>query len=102
MGALQHVKISRVPFPICRSGAIDRAILSNPDGHLSPWQEAVGHGKGAGSSRTHKNGGAYQAIFMMRFQDIDFDWPQPGDASDQEDERRRTTMRDLSAACEQK
>ena len=37
--------ISRVPFPNCRSGVIGLAIAGNPenDGHLSPWQEAVGH-----------------------------------------------------------
>ena len=37
--------ISRVPFPNCRSSVIGLAIASNPenDGHLSPWQEAVGH-----------------------------------------------------------
>ena len=37
--------ISRVPFPNCRGGVIGLAIAGNPenDGHLSPWQEAVGH-----------------------------------------------------------
>ena len=37
--------ISRVPFPNGRSGVIRLAIAGNPehDGHLSPWQEAVGH-----------------------------------------------------------
>jgi len=37
--------ISRVPFPNCRSGVIGLAIAGNPenDGHLWPWQEAVGH-----------------------------------------------------------
>ena len=37
--------IRRVPFPDCRSGVIGPAIAANPenDGHLSPWQEAVGH-----------------------------------------------------------
>jgi hypothetical protein len=36
---------SRVPFPNCRSSVIGLAIAGNPenDGHLSPWQEAVGH-----------------------------------------------------------
>jgi len=31
--------------PNCRSGVIGLAIAGNPenDGHLSPWQEAVGH-----------------------------------------------------------
>lgn len=34
-----------MPFPNCRSGVIGLAIAGNPenDGHLSPWQEAVGH-----------------------------------------------------------
>jgi hypothetical protein len=37
--------ISRVLFPNCRGGVIGLAIAGNPenDGHLSPWQEAVGH-----------------------------------------------------------
>jgi hypothetical protein len=37
--------ISREPFPNCRSGVIGLAIAGNleKDGHLSPWQEAVGH-----------------------------------------------------------
>ena len=37
--------INRVPFPNCRSGVLGRAFAGNPDddGHLSPWQEAVGH-----------------------------------------------------------
>jgi hypothetical protein len=37
--------ISRVPFPNCRSSVIGLAIAGTPenDGHLSPWQEAVGH-----------------------------------------------------------
>jgi hypothetical protein len=37
--------ISRVPFLNCRRGVIGLAIAGNPenDGHLSPWQEAVGH-----------------------------------------------------------
>ena len=45
VGALKHTMISRVPFPNCRSGVIGLAIAGNPenDGHLSPWQEAVGH-----------------------------------------------------------
>jgi hypothetical protein len=36
--------VSRVPFPNWRSGMNGRAIAGNPDddGHLSPWQEAVG------------------------------------------------------------
>jgi hypothetical protein len=34
-----------VPFPNCRSGVTGLALAGNPknDGHLSPWQEAVGH-----------------------------------------------------------
>ena len=45
VGAVKHTMISRVPFSNCRSGVIGLAIASNPenDGHLSPWQEAVGH-----------------------------------------------------------
>jgi hypothetical protein len=37
--------ISLVPFPNCRISMVGRAIAGNPenDGHLSPWQEAVGH-----------------------------------------------------------
>ena len=43
--AYQHTIISPVPFANCRSGVIGIAIAGNPenDGHLSPWQEAVGH-----------------------------------------------------------
>jgi hypothetical protein len=45
VGALKHTMIRRVPFPNCRSGVTGLAIAGNPenDGHLSPWQEAVGH-----------------------------------------------------------
>jgi len=47
--------ISRVPFPNCRSSVIGLAIAGYPenDGHLSAWQEAVGHEI---SPDTHKNG----------------------------------------------
>jgi hypothetical protein len=47
--------ISRVPFPNCRSGVIGLAVAGNPenDGHLSPWQEAVGPEI---IPDTHKNG----------------------------------------------
>ena len=50
----------RVPFPNCRSGVIGLAIAGNPenDGHLSPWQEAVGHEI---IPDTHKNGCANEA-----------------------------------------
>jgi hypothetical protein len=43
--ALKHTRISGVPFPNYRSGVIGLAIASSleNDGHLSPWQEAVGH-----------------------------------------------------------
>ena len=74
--------ISRVPFPNCRSSVIGLAIAGNPenDGHLSPWQEAVGpRGVGMRSSRTHKNGCANEAttgltlgLFVMLFQDVVF------------------------------
>jgi hypothetical protein len=49
--------ISGVPFPNCRSGAIGLALAGNPenDGHLSPWQEAVGR-QIIPDTRTHKNG----------------------------------------------
>jgi hypothetical protein len=45
VGALKHTTISHVPFPYCRSGLIGLATAGNPenDGHLSSWQEAVGH-----------------------------------------------------------
>jgi hypothetical protein len=51
---------SPLPFPNCRSGVIGLAIAGNPenDGHLSPWQEAIGHEIIAG---THKNGCANAA-----------------------------------------
>jgi hypothetical protein len=60
VGALKHTMISRVPFPNCRSGVIGLAIAGNPenDGHLSPWQEAVGHEI---IPDTHKNGCANEA-----------------------------------------
>jgi hypothetical protein len=70
--------ISRVPFPNCRSGVIGLAIAGNPenDGHLSPWQEAVGHEV---IPDTHKNGCANEAttgltlgLFVMLFQDVVF------------------------------
>ena len=69
--------ISNVPFPNCRSGVIGLAIAGNPenDGHLSPWQEAVGHE----IIRTHKNGCANDAttgltlgLFAMLFQGVVF------------------------------
>jgi hypothetical protein len=46
---------SRAVSLACRSGVIGLAIAGNPenDGHLSPWQEAVGRvfrGKSAGGS----------------------------------------------------
>ena len=78
MGALKHTMISRVPCPNCRGGAIGLAFAGNPenDGHLSPWQEAVGHEI---MPDTHKNGRANEAtagltpgLFVMLFQDIVF------------------------------
>ena len=66
--------IRRVPFPNCRSGVIGLAIAGNPenDGHLSPWQEPVGHEI---IPDTHKNGCANEAttgltlgLFVMLFQ----------------------------------
>jgi hypothetical protein len=74
----QHTTNSRVPFPNCRSGVIGLAIAGNPenDGHLSPWQEAVGHEI---IPDTHKNGCANEAttgltlgLFVMLFQDVVF------------------------------
>ena len=52
--AYKHTMISRVPFPNCRRAMIGRAIAGNPenDGHLSPWQEAVGQSKGRSSGRS--------------------------------------------------
>jgi len=75
--------ISRVPFPNCRSGVIGRAVAGNPenDGHLSPWQEAVGHQIIPGTHKpgTHKNGCANEAttgltlgLFVMLFRDVVF------------------------------
>jgi hypothetical protein len=70
--------ISRLPLPNCRSGVIGLAIAGNPenDGHLSPWQEAVGHEI---IPDTHKNGCANEAttgltrgLFVMLFQDVAF------------------------------
>jgi hypothetical protein len=43
VSALKHSKISRVPLPNCRSRVIHVAIAGNPDGHLSPWQDAAAH-----------------------------------------------------------
>ena len=57
---------------------IGLAIAGNPenDGHLSPWQEAVGHEI---IPDTHKNGCADEAttgltlgLFVMLFQDVVF------------------------------
>ncbi len=76
--AYKHKMISHVPFPNCRSGVIGLAIAGNPenDGHLSPWQEAVGHEI---IPDTHKNGCANEAttgltlgLFVMLFQDVVF------------------------------
>ena len=76
--AYEHTTIGRVPFPNCRSGVIGLAIADNPenDGHLSPWQEAVGHEIIPGK---HKNGCANKAttgrtlgLFVMLFQDAVF------------------------------
>jgi hypothetical protein len=76
--AYKHTMISRVAFPNCRSGVIGLAIAGNPenDGHLSPWQEAVGHQI---IPDTHKNGCANKAttgltlgLFVMLFQDVVF------------------------------
>ena len=70
--------ISREPFPNCRSGLIGLAIEGNPenDGHLSPWQEAVGNEI---IPDTHKNGCATRqrpasrsGLFVMLFQDVVF------------------------------
>ena len=71
--------VSRVPLPNnCRSGVIGLAIAGNPenDGHLSPWQEAVGHEI---VPDTHNNGCADQAttgltrgLFVMPVQDVVF------------------------------
>jgi hypothetical protein len=70
--------IGRVPFPNCRSGVIGLAIAGNleNDGHLSPWQEAVGYEI---IPDTHKNGCANEAmngltlgLFVMLFQNVMF------------------------------
>jgi hypothetical protein len=70
--------IRRAPLPNRRSGVIGRPISGNPenDGHLSPWQEAVGHEI---IPDTHKNGCANQAtialtlgLFVMLSQDVVF------------------------------
>jgi hypothetical protein len=76
--AYKHTMISRVPSPNCRSGVTGLAITDGPenDGHLSPWQEAVGHEI---IPDTHKNGCANEAttglmlgLFVMLFQDVVF------------------------------
>jgi hypothetical protein len=77
-GRTEAYKVSRVPFPSCRSGVIGLAIASNPenDGDLSPWQEAIGHEI---IPDTHKNGCANEAttgltlgLLVMLFQDVVF------------------------------
>ena len=59
---------------------IGLAIAGNPenDGHLSPWQEAVGH-EIIPDTHTHKNGCANEAttgltlgLFVMLLQDVVF------------------------------
>jgi hypothetical protein len=79
--------ISRVPSPNCRSGVTGLAIAGNPenDGHLSPWQEAVGHQT---IPDTPKNGCADKAatgltlgLFVMLFQDVVFGRLERGGAS---------------------
>jgi hypothetical protein len=63
-------------FPNCRNGVIGLAIAGNPDndGHLSSWQEAVGHEI---IPDIHKNGCANEAttgltlgLFVTLFQDV--------------------------------
>ena len=70
-----------MPFPNCRGGVIGLAIAGNPenDGHLSPWQEAVGRQI---IPDIHKDGCANEAttgltlgLFVMVFQDVVFGWP---------------------------
>jgi hypothetical protein len=53
VGALKHAMISRVPLPNCRSAVIGLAIAGNPenDGHLSPWQEALGRSASTWSAK---------------------------------------------------
>jgi hypothetical protein len=76
-GRTKAYNVSRVPFPNRRNGVIGLAIAGNPenDGHLSPWQEAIGHGI---IPDTHKNGCANEAtsltlgLFVMLFQDVVF------------------------------
>ena len=45
VGAPRRATISRVAFPNRRGGVIGLAFAGKQenDGHLSPWQEAVGH-----------------------------------------------------------
>jgi hypothetical protein len=44
------------PFPNCLSGLIGLAIAGDPenDGHLSRWQEAVGHARPTASVPVHR------------------------------------------------
>ena len=67
--------ISRVPFANCRSGVIGLAIAGNPenDGHLSPWQEAVGHEI---IPDTHKNGCVFAVRHPGPLGIINRPWPQ--------------------------
>ena len=67
----------RFPIPNCRSGDRPRN-REHPenDGHLSLWQEAIGHEI---IPHTHKNGCANEAttgltlgLFVMLFQDVVF------------------------------
>ena len=78
VGWVSTFPVCRVPFPNCRGGVIGLAIAGNPenDGHLSPWQEAVGH---LIIPDTHKNGCANEATtsltlgpVVMLFQDVVF------------------------------
>ena len=56
--------ISRVPFPLCHSGAIGLAIGGNAknEGHLSPWQEVVRQDINSGP---RKNGYANEATLAV-------------------------------------
>ena len=78
MGALKQTMTSRVAASYFPSGVIGLAIAGNPenDGHLSPWQEAVGHEI---NPDAHKNGCANEATtgltlwpFVMLFMDTVF------------------------------
>jgi hypothetical protein len=70
--------MGRAPFPNCRGGEIGLAIACSPenDGHLPPWQEAVGHKIIPDTGRNEAATGLTLGLFVMPFQSVVFGGPE--------------------------